>query len=375
MNPLAFTVGSQVDGTLTEQVVRGIQALVHTGRLATGQRLPTLRDMSAELGVGMNTMRRAIAQLAAAGVLEVRRATGIQVRATATPRFQAQVLYISYAVPVPYYYAARNLAFWEALRARDIHVTAVYLIDREFRRGFPTVQHILATQPVTLAVLDSEDLAHASQLRKLLNARGVRFVEKWTRTPSPAAVDSLFLDIAPAYQKLARHCAKCGVNDVWFFSEMGEAWTHFRKAARSGGLRVHHSLTHPTPFKVTGEVAVEREGHSAITQLLKRGRIKRGQALLVTTDDYFARGALTALLEAGWRIPHDIQLATLINAGHTPVTGMPLTRIEMNPARDGEAMAQVVLRNLTPHKRRRKPLVVWPKFMAGKSTQPRARSR
>ena len=375
MRPLAFTVGSQADGTLTEQVMRGIQALVHTGRLAAGQRLPTLRAMSAELGVGMNTMRRAIAQLAAAGVLDVRCATGIQVRATARPRFQAHVLYLSYAVPVPYYYAARNQAFFEALRKRDIHGTAVYLVDREFRRGFPTVQHILATQPVTLAVLDSEDLAHASRLRKLLDARGVRFVEKWTRTPSAAAVDSLFLNIASAYQKLARHCAECGVNQVWFFSEMGEAWSHFRKAARSGGIRVRHSVTHPAPFQTTGEVVVEREGHSAITQLLKRGRINRGQALLVTTDDYFARGAMTALLEAGWRIPHDIQLATLVNAGHVPVTGLSLTRIEMNPARDGEAMAQVVLRNLTPHKRRRKPLVVCPKFVVGKSTRPRARSR
>ena len=36
MKPLAFTVGGQADGTLTEQVVRGIQALVHTGRLVTG---------------------------------------------------------------------------------------------------------------------------------------------------------------------------------------------------------------------------------------------------------------------------------------------------------------------------------------------------
>ena len=372
---LAFNVRSETSRTLTEQVIHGIQAGVQTGRFSAGQRLPTLRQMSAKLGVSLNTMRCAIARLADAGVLEVRRATGIHVRATQTPQFQAQVLFVSYAVPVPYYYAARNQAFLEALRERDIHVTAVYVVGRELRMGFPTVRHILSTQPVTLAVLDGEVLTQARRLRKLLDEHGVCFVEKWTRTPSPAAVDSLFLNSAPAYQKLARHCAQCGVKQVWFFSGMDEAWKNFHKAVQSAGVRVNHSVTHQGPFKVTGEVGVERHGHSTITRLLKQRRIERGQTLLVMTDDYFARGAMTAFLEAGWRIPQDIQLATLVNTGHVPVTGLPLTRIEMNPTRDGEALAQVVLRNLTPHQRRRKPLVVCPIFVAGKSTQPRARAQ
>ena len=377
LNPLGFEVRRQMAGTLIEQVVQGIQAAVQTGRFAAGQRLPTLCAMSAELGVSMKTMRRAIAQLAAEGVLEVRRATGIQVRSTAAPRFRAQVLYVSYAIPVPYYYAARNRAFLEVLRGHDIHVTAVYAHGREFNLGFPTVRHILATQPVTLAVLDGEQLAENHALRKLLSERGIRFVEKWTRTPSPAAVDSLFLDVAPAYQKLARHCARCGVQQVLFFPGTDESWVSFRKAGQVVGLptkRVAMPAAPPSP-NATGEVSVERAGHSAVTQLLKQRQIERGQTMLVATDDYFARGALIAILEAGWRIPHDIQLATLVNVGHVPVAGMPLTRIEMDPVRDGEALAQVALRNIVPHKWHRKPLIVHLRFVVGKSTRLRTQSR
>jgi len=359
-------------GTLTEQVAQGIQASVQTGRFAAGQRLPTLCEMSTELGVSMITMRRAIARLAAAGVLDVQRATGIQVRSTRTPRFQAHVLSVSFATPVPYYYAARNRAFLEFLREHDIHVTAVCAQDREFDLDFPTVRHILATQPVTVAIVDSEPLAENNTLRKLLNERGVRFVEKWTRKPSPAAVDSLFLDIAPAYQKLARHCARCGVKQVLFLGN-DESWIGFRKAAQAVGSRAKRVGMPAAQLNEACAVSVEHAGYSAIAQLLHQGQIQRGQTLLVTTDDYFARGALFAILNAGWRIPHDIQLATSVNVGHEPVVGMPLTRIEMDPVRDGKAMAQVVMRNLTPHKRRRKPLIVQPRFVAGKSTRLRGR--
>jgi DNA-binding LacI/PurR family transcriptional regulator len=93
--------------------------------------------------------------------------------------------------------------------------------------------------------------------------------------------------------------------------------------------------------------------------------------MLVSTDDYISRGALTALSEMGWRFPGDIQVATLINVGHAPATAAPLTRIEMYPVRDGEAMAQVVLRNLEPNSHKRRPLVVRSRFVAGKSTRRR----
>ena len=372
---LNFEVRRQMAGTLNKQVVQGIQAAVQTGRFAAGQRLPTLCEMSAELGVSMKTMRCAIARLAAEGLLDVRRSTGIHVRSTHTPRFQGQILYVSYGVPVPYYYAARNRAFLEVLRGHDIHVTAVYVHGRETTLGFPTIRHILATQPVTLAVLDGEALAESHTLWKLLNKHGVRFVEKWTRTPSPDAVDSLFLDVAPAYQKLARHCARCGVKQVLFFPGTEEAWLSFRDAAQVVGVDAKQVAIPTVPPAKTGEVAVERSGHSVVAQLLKQKRIERGQTLLVATDDYFARGALIAILEAGWRIPRDIQLATLVNIGHIPVMRRSLTRIEMDPIRDGEAMAQVVLRNLVPHKRRRKPLIVCPRFVVGKSTRSQARSQ
>ena len=154
------------------------------------------------------------------------------------------------------------------------------------------------------------------------------------------------------------------------FSQLDEAWRSFRDGARAAGLRVKHHLIRGEVMSENGEIGVERAGYSTLATWLKQGRIERGRSLLVSADDYFSRGALTALAGAGWQIPRDLQLVTLVNIGHVPVAELPLTRIEMYPVRDGEAMATVVLRNLTPNKRRYKPLVMRPWFVAGKSTRP-----
>ena len=374
MKPLAFHVRNQANGSLTEQVMHGIQAGVHTGRFVPGERLPTLGDMSAELGVSLNTMRCAIARLSAAGLLEVRRRSGICVRSTHMPRFRAHVLYVSYVPPVSYYYAARDYAFLETLRKQEIHITALHISGEESAREFPVVQHVLATQPVTLAVIEGETLAHAHPLGRLLNKYGIRFVEVWARTHAPAAVDSLRLDRAPAYQKLVRHCSQRRVKKVFLFSSLAEHWISFRDAARTVGLQAKHEAIDAAPHGAPGQIAFERAGHSAIAKRLKRAGIKRGQTLIVSTDDYFTRGALMAFYQAGWQIPRDVQLATTVNYGHVPVTGQTLTRIEMYPVQDGAAMAQLVLRNLLPNHRRRKPLVMCPRFVPGKTTRPGGRA-
>ncbi|MCX7144503.1 MAG: substrate-binding domain-containing protein, partial [Proteobacteria bacterium] len=132
---------------------------------------------------------------------------------------------------------------------------------------------------------------------------------------------------------------------------------------------VQRSIDVP-PDSALGQVAFERAGYSAIAELLKRTKVERGQDMIISTDDYFTRGALMAFYQAGWHIPRDIQLVTMVNYGHVPVTGQLLTRIEMYPVRAGEAMAQVVLRNLEPNHRRRKPLAVCPRFVVGKTTRP-----
>lgn len=66
-----------------EQLRRQLLALVHTGALATGDRVPPIRQLAADLGVAPGTVARAYRELEEAGVLHSRRGAGTRVQAAA----------------------------------------------------------------------------------------------------------------------------------------------------------------------------------------------------------------------------------------------------------------------------------------------------
>jgi DNA-binding transcriptional regulator YhcF (GntR family) len=72
-----------------EQIRRQILALVASGELSPGTRLPTIRQLSGDLGVAPNTVARAFRELEASGVLSSRRRHGTSVTEEAAERARA----------------------------------------------------------------------------------------------------------------------------------------------------------------------------------------------------------------------------------------------------------------------------------------------
>ncbi|MCV7315063.1 GntR family transcriptional regulator [Mycolicibacillus parakoreensis] len=66
------TAGSPLFEQIRTQIVDGVRS----GALAPGTRLPTVRDLAAELGLAVNTVARAYRELETAGVVETRRRFG-----------------------------------------------------------------------------------------------------------------------------------------------------------------------------------------------------------------------------------------------------------------------------------------------------------
>ena len=64
-----------------EQVRDGLASAVRTGKLAAGDRLPTVRKLAADLGLASNTVARAYRELEEAGVVETRGRNGTFVAA------------------------------------------------------------------------------------------------------------------------------------------------------------------------------------------------------------------------------------------------------------------------------------------------------
>ena len=68
-----------------EQIRAQVSALVAAGTLVAGDRLPTVRDLAADLGVAVGTVQRAYRELEAGGVVVSRRRTGTVVAPAVEP--------------------------------------------------------------------------------------------------------------------------------------------------------------------------------------------------------------------------------------------------------------------------------------------------
>jgi GntR family transcriptional regulator len=61
---------------LFAQIMEGIRLAIATGRLKSGDRIPSVRDMAVETRVNPNTVLRAYMELERAGVIETKRGLG-----------------------------------------------------------------------------------------------------------------------------------------------------------------------------------------------------------------------------------------------------------------------------------------------------------
>lgn len=88
--------------------------------------------------------------------------------------------------------------------------------------------------------------------------------------------------------------------------------------------------------------------------------------LMFFTDDYVAAGALAAFLQVGVRIPEDLKVVSLANAGLGPVYPMTLTRMVNDGMIHGEALAETVVAILAK-RRVRGEMKVGPVYVTGES--------
>jgi GntR family transcriptional regulator len=77
-----FSVHANDPTPLYEQLDRSIRAAIAQGRLAVGDRLPTVRQLAVDLKVNANTVAKVYAELERSGVLATQRGVGTFVLAS-----------------------------------------------------------------------------------------------------------------------------------------------------------------------------------------------------------------------------------------------------------------------------------------------------
>lgn len=83
---MLIKIDTNASEPLFEQIATGVRGAIGSGRVESGEQLPTAKDLAESLGVNLHTVLRAYNLLRDEGLLDVRRGRGVVVTANAPDR-------------------------------------------------------------------------------------------------------------------------------------------------------------------------------------------------------------------------------------------------------------------------------------------------
>jgi DNA-binding LacI/PurR family transcriptional regulator len=361
MAKLPFKIRREDGASLTDQFASGLRYAIHSGSLRSGDTLPTLTEMAAQTGVSAIVVRHAVKSLANEGLLHVRHGCGITVNGLGGQGWRASVLGLNWSAPTMYYQSVRSGVVAKRLHAGNVLFNAAHISYEDANENFPKIKADLA-HPVSLVVLQGM----SKDVDELLVGKGIPFIHFTSSRPSPRAVRTILLRHALVLPAVSDHCLACGVREVMSVGLPNDARNkEFAKLFNDTGMHCR-TLTVKQIVGVENPECVERGAFNDMETWLKGER--RLPDLIWFSDDFVARGALMAMTSRGVRVPEDVQVITWANRGFVPAFTKPLTRVEMDPVRDGEVIAACVLEQLDGKHPDKKQIELAPVFIEGATT-------
>lgn len=336
---IPFQIDRNDKRPLVRQVVDGVREAILGGYYAPGDTLPPYVKLATLLGVSRIVTLAALRQLSAEGLVEARPRIGTIVRDLSAKQWRGHVVFVYPESDVSYF----QTMFAEMLRT---HLNrAGYLFTRA------SVGHGASTdQRYDFALLDAA-LSRSVDYVVVLYDRPAIFRHLAERSIPYAAITRgqalpdgavglTHLDYERAVPDFAAACLAAGVRRV-IQIDWDQQMCRATPLLRAAGIDAVSMSLRPDILQGT-LFGVEDAGRRGFARLLASDRPPRDTAFLFA-DDYLARGALTAMSDAGLRAPEDIRLAIWSNAGLGPAYIRELSRMEMDPAESGAVVTDAVL--------------------------------
>ena len=336
--PLPFSVNRNDARSLVDQVVDGLRQSIVSGYWRVGDELPSTRELVPMLGVSHIVTRAALSRLSAEGYVLARHGLKPVVRDQGAKQWRGHVVLV---------YPQGDVDYFPTMFAEELRLglnRAGYLFTRA------SVGRALDGGPCDFSLLDaalsrSVDLAivfdNRAAIFRHLSARKIPYAAvAHCRTAPAGAVGMTRFDYEAAVPDFVAACRAAGVHSAVVLrwdSMMCDA----SPALRAAGIAVRTVSVKPD-FSRGKHFGVEEAGYAGFARLAASGRISPDTVVFVT-DDYLARGALSAMLAAGLRPPEDFRLAVWANAGLGPFFPRELSRMETDPRAAGTAAAAAAI--------------------------------
>lgn len=326
---LPFLIDRNVKTRLPEQVADGFRQAIKAGCYAPGDTLPSRHEIAEALGVSVRVSREAMAMLAAESVVRPRRGVGCVVLRKNETLWKGRVVFVQRMECEGAYNTTVMLGEARRRLTAASYQCSFVTLDRPARR-----RHHDMT-PLVDALRQHADFVFAAYPTE----RTLRFLES-SSTPFAIRSASLKSDHAlrparnAAYAEFVAHCRAAGVRRILFSGYAACSWE--AKIFRDAGFDVEDMSLPPNDDAGFLE-AIERRSMDIFLDRFSPG--SQMPDLLYLADDYVARGALTALLARGVRVPEDLRVVAFANKGFSPVFPTALTRIENDPFAFGRFVA------------------------------------
>ena len=350
--PLPFSIDRNDARTLLAQVVDGLREAIVGGYYAPGDVLPTSRELARLLGVSMIVSAPALKRLADEGFVLARPRVGTIVRDRSAKQWLGHVVFVC---------PEGDHNFIQAIiggTLRDRLVAAGYLFSAvNTKRGpdgkynFSYLDAFLARSVDLVVVMYNSD-----EICRHLAKRNIPFtVFREVCENQKGAVGFTHLNHSMAADAFAARCAAIGAKRV-----VEVYWNRYMcdvaPACHALGIAVKKVKLTLEDRSYGSLLRTKHAGFEALSNLLEDWRRRNpgrrfnswddSRTVYFIADDYITTGALLAISEAGLRIPEDIRLATLSNAGLGPFFCKELSRMEFDPVAAGEKLADYTLEYL-----------------------------
>ena len=337
--PFAILRGSEV--TLVEQVANGLRRCIATGYYKPGDTLPTTRDFAETLGVSRRITREAVGILVESGLISARPSVGCVVLGKNERTWRGSVLLVSRGDWGSYYVQKFAESFSALLLKQGYLVTQLTV---------PTDGNACDCSGLDAALTARYDLVFqifdSKEIESHLAASGCRYVVLGdSGAPSlKQRTGSGFFSKSQAAGELVGILKSKGVHSVLVAGIM--FYQEFKRSLKTA--RIETEWLHlPCLSEYASPEGVQRASLRGFQEWFETTPRSKYPDVILFTDDYTAAGALTVFDLKGVRIPEDVGVITMSNAGLGPVWHKELTRLEMTPSADGKAAADFACTLLT----------------------------
>jgi LacI family transcriptional regulator len=310
---------------IATQLEERLTWLIATRTLSPGDRLPSIRELGAALGIHYHTVRQVYRDMETRDLVSTRQGAGTTVKGLSS-LLQARPRYAG-AMPAQGVLIADYNAFYLPflrgieLGGAETHILTILAVAEDSQVKANLQMHQLITAGVRGLIVASVGQFVREELEAQGQASSIPVVYcDW----SAEVEESIVFDAQGAASALAQHLAEHGHRRIAFmapmleFPHMAALYRGFQRAAGNGWLEAVDLLP-------CANFSIEAGAAAASAAL---GSAAPPSAIATAADD-LALGVITAARQLGVSIPDDLALVSYGAVDSTAFVDPPLTTVEL----------------------------------------------